>query len=466
MEVLDLARIQYAITTIFHFFFVPVSISMIFFVAIFETMYVWKKKKIYLDMSLFWGKIFLLAFAIGVVTGILQEFQFGMNWSEYSRFMGDVFGAPLAVEALLAFFMESTFIGVWMFGRNKLPKWVIALSAWLVALGTSLSALWILAANSFMQEPVGFKVENGKAVLTSFSALITNPQLLVEFPHTIFGALATGGFIIGGISAYKLAKKQNVEFFKKSFNYAMVIAFIAGFGIIFSGHSQAKHLMESQPMKMAASEALWNDSGDPAAWTLLANIDTKNKENTSEVNIPYLLSYLAYGQLNGSVDGMKTLQAKYEKLYGDNVNYIPPVKTVFWSFRIMAGFGGLMVLLSLIGLWFANRGTIANKKWFLSIMTAAIAIPFIANTTGWLMTEIGRQPWTVFGYYTTAQSVSPNVSKGQILFSTISFSSAYLILAIIMIMMVARVAKQGPDAISTAKSDTKVDLMDKEAFEE
>ncbi|MFJ8262548.1 cytochrome ubiquinol oxidase subunit I [Rummeliibacillus sp. NPDC094406] len=466
MEILDLARIQYAITTIFHFFFVPVSISMIFFVAIFETMYVWKKKKIYLDMALFWGKIFLLSFAIGVVTGILQEFQFGMNWSEYSRFMGDVFGAPLAVEALLAFFMESTFIGIWMFGRNKLPKWVIALSAWLVALGTMLSALWILAANSFMQEPVGFKIENGKAVLTDFMALLTNPQLLVEFPHTIFGALATGGFIIGGISAYNLLKKRNTEFFKKSFNYSMVVACIAGFGIMFSGHDQAQHLMESQPMKMAASEALWNDSGDPAAWTLLADIDTKNKENKWEVNIPYLLSYLAYSEFDGSVEGMKTLQAKYEKLYGDNVNYIPPVKTVFWSFRIMAGFGGLMVLLSLLGLWFANRGTIANQKWFLRLMIGAIAVPFIANTTGWIMTEIGRQPWTVFGYYTTAQSVSPNVSKGQLLFSTISFSSAYVILAVVMIMMVVRVAKQGPDAILKKKLDTKVDLMDKEAFEE
>lgn len=464
MEVLELARIQYAITTIFHFFFVPFSISMIFLVAIFETMYVWKKKKIYLDMSLYWGKIFLLSFAIGVVTGILQEFQFGMNWSEYSRFMGDVFGAPLAVEALLAFFMESTFIGVWMFGRNKLPKWVIALSAWLVAFGTMLSALWILAANSFMQEPVGFEIQNGKAVLTDFMALLTNPQLLVEFPHTIFGALATGGFVVGGICAYNLLKKRNTEFFKKSFNYAMTVACIAGFGIAFSGHTQAQHLMESQPMKMAASEALWNDSGDPAAWTLIGDIDTKNKENKWEVNIPYLLSYLAYSEFDGSVEGMKTLQAKYEKLYGEGINYIPPVKTVFWSFRVMAGFGGLMIIISLLGLWFANRKTLENKKWFLRVMIASIALPFVGNTAGWIMTEIGRQPWTVFGYYTTAQSISPNVSKGQLLFSTISFSSAYVILAAVMIMMVARVAKKGPDAVLNKKLDNKIDLMDKEAF--
>ena len=267
MEVLDLARMQYAITTIFHFFFVPISIGMIFLVAIMETLYVVKKQKIYLDMALFWGKIFLLAFSIGVVTGILQEFQFGMNWSEYSRFMGDVFGAPLAVEALLAFFMESTFIGVWMFGRDKLPKWVIALSAWLVALGTMLSALWILAANSFMQEPVGIEIVDGKAVLNDFMALITNPQLLVEFPHTIFGAYATGAFVVGGISAYNLWKKRNLDFFNRSFKISMIVAFISSFGIMFSGHDQAQHLMVTQPMKMAASEALWEDSGDPAAWT-------------------------------------------------------------------------------------------------------------------------------------------------------------------------------------------------------
>ena len=279
MDVLDLARIQYAITTIFHFFFVPISIGMIFLVAIMETLYVVKKQKIYLDMALFWGKIFLLAFAIGVVTGILQEFQFGMNWSEYSRFMGDVFGAPLAVEALLAFFLESTFIGVWMFGRDKLPKWVIALSAWLVALGTMLSALWILAANSFMQEPVGIEIVDGKAVLNDFIALITNPQLLVEFPHTIFGAYATGAFVVGGISAYNLWKKRNIDFFNRSFKISMIVAFISSLGIMFSGHAQAQHLMVTQPMKMAASEALWEDSGDPAAWSLIAKINSDKLEN-------------------------------------------------------------------------------------------------------------------------------------------------------------------------------------------
>lgn len=462
MEVLDLARIQYAITTIFHFFFVPISIGMIFIVAIMETLYVIKKQKIYLDMALFWGKIFLLAFAIGVVTGILQEFQFGMNWSEYSRFMGDVFGAPLAVEALLAFFMESTFIGVWVFGRDKLPKWVIALSAWLVALGTMISALWILAANSFMQEPVGIEIVNGKAVLNDFMALITNPQLLVEFPHTIFGAYATGAFIVGGISAYNLWKKRNVDLFNRSFKISMIIALISSIGIMFSGHDQAKHLMVSQPMKMAASEGLWEDSGDPAAWTLIANINSEKMENNWSIDIPYALSYLAYSEFSGSVEGMKTLQATYEKLYGEGINYIPPVQSVFWSFRIMAGLGGLMALLSALGLFFSFRKTIEQKTWLLKALVISIVTPFIANTAGWIMTEIGRQPWTVFGLYTTAQSVSPNVSAGQILFSTIAFSASYLILAIIMVSLVIKVVKKGPD--QPIKKEENIDLLDKEAF--
>ena len=463
MDVLMLARVQYAITTIFHFFFVPLSIGTIFLVAIMETLYFVKKKEVYLQMSKFWGKVFLISFAIGVVTGILQEFQFGMNWSEYSRFMGDVFGAPLAVEALLAFFMESTFIGVWVFGRNKLPKWVIALSAWLVTLGTTISALWILAANSFMQEPVGFEIVNGKAVLTDFMALITNPQLLVEFPHTVFGALGTGAFVVGGISAYNLLKKRNKDFFLRSFKLSMIVAAISSLLIALSGHSQAQHLMESQPMKMAASEALWEDSADPAAWTAIGGIDVKNQENRWEIDIPYALSYLAYSEFSGSVEGMLTLQEKYVELYGDG-DYIPPVKTVFWSFRIMVVLGGLMFVIAALGLFFAYRKTIEHKTWLLKILLVSIAMPFIANTAGWVMTEIGRQPWTVFGYYTTAQSISPNVSAGQILFSTISFSAAYVILAVVMVMMIVKAVKKGPFA--ELEKEENVDLMDKEAFEQ
>lgn len=464
MDVLDLARFQYAVTTIFHFFFVPLSIGLSFFVAIMETLYVVKKKQIYLDMAKFWGKIFLLSFAVGVVTGILQEFQFGMNWSEYSRFVGDVFGAPLAIEALLAFFMESTFIGIWLFGRDKLPKWVMAFSAWMVSIGTLLSALWILAANSFMQEPVGIEIIEGKAVLTDFMALLTNPQLLVEYPHTIFGALATGAFVVGGISAYNFWKKRDFAFFGKSFKIAMIIGLISGIGIMFSGHWQAQHLMESQPMKMAASEALWEDSEDPAAWAVIAGMDTEAMKNDWSIEIPYALSILAYNSLSGSVEGMKTLQATYEKLYGEGINYIPHVESVFWSFRVMVAFGGLMVLLAVLGLFFFKRKTLFQKTWLLKTLVAAVSMPFIANTAGWIMTEIGRQPWTVFGLYTTAQSVSPNVTAGQLLFSIIVFCGSYLILGVIMVYMVTRVVKKGP--YPPMKKEGNVDLLNKEAFEQ
>lgn len=464
MDVLDLARFQYAATTIFHFFFVPLSIGLGFFVAIMETLYVVKKEQIYLDMAKFWGKIFLLSFAVGVVTGILQEFQFGMNWSEYSRFVGDVFGAPLAIEALLAFFMESTFIGVWLFGRDKLPKWVMAFSAWMVAIGTLLSALWILAANSFMQEPVGIEIIEGKAVLTDFMALLTNPQLLVEYPHTIFGALATGAFVVGGISAYNFWKKRDFDFFGKSFKIAMIIGLISGIGLMFSGHWQAQHLMESQPMKMAASEALWEDSGDPAAWAALAGMDTEAMKNDWVIEIPYALSILAYNSLSGSVEGIKTLQATYEKLYGEGINYIPHVESVFWSFRVMVVFGGLMVLIAVLGLFFFKRKTLFQKTWLLKTIVAAIAMPFISNTAGWIMTEIGRQPWTVFGLYTTAQSVSPNVTAGQLLFSIIVFCGSYLVLGVIMVYMVTRVVKKGP--YPPMKKEENVDLLNKEAFEQ
>lgn len=462
MDVLDLARFQYAATTIFHFLFVPMSIGTIFLVAIMETLYVVKKKQIYLDMAKFWGKIFLLSFAIGVVTGILQEFQFGMNWSEYSRFVGDVFGAPLAIEALLAFFMESTFIGIWIFGREKLPKWVIAFSAWMVSIGTLLSALWILAANSFMQHPVGIEIVDGKPVLTDFMALITNGQLLVEFPHVVTGAFATGGLLVGGISAYKILKKQNVEFFRKSLNIAMIVALISGIGIALSGHSQAQYLMETQPMKMAASEALWEDSGDPASWAIIADMDTDEMKNNWSIEIPYLLSVLAYNDFEGSVEGMKTLQAAYEELYGEGVNYIPPVKTVFWSFRIMAALGGLMILAASLALFFNNKKTLSNKPWLLKALIWMIPMPFIANTAGWIMTEIGRQPWTVMGLYTTAQSISPNVSAGDLIFSIIVFCGSYLVLGGIMIYTVIRFIKKDP--YEQVEVEENVDLLSKEAF--
>ncbi|MCO7174542.1 cytochrome ubiquinol oxidase subunit I [Sporolactobacillus kofuensis] len=458
MDILSLARFQYAATTIFHFFFVPLSIGMVLIVSIMETMYVVKKNEIYKKMAQFWGKFFLINFAIGVVTGILQEFQFGMNWSEYSRFMGDVFGAPLAIEALLAFFMESTFIGIWLFGWDRLSKGAHLACIWLVTLGTSLSALWILTANSFMQHPVGFHIHNGRAEMNDFFALLTNPQLWVEFPHTIFGSFATGAFVVAGISAIALLTKKYVSFYVKSFKIAIIIGLFSSVLIALFGHAQAQYLVQTQPMKMAASEGLWKDSGSPAAWTVFANIDTKNHKNSAEIKIPYLLDVLSYDKLSGNVKGIDTLQKEYVQKYGKG-NYIPPVVATFWSFRIMTIMGAVLCLLGIIGIFLAWKKKLLDSKWFLRIMVAAIAVPFIGSTTGWLMTEIGRQPWTVFGYMQTAASVSPNVSAGELLFSIIAFITMYAILAVVMVYLFVRTYKEGPslDNKATVQSNDPFD---------
>ncbi|MDN3954167.1 cytochrome ubiquinol oxidase subunit I [Sporolactobacillus laevolacticus] len=458
MDVLSLARFQYAATTIFHFFFVPLSIGLVLIVSIMETMYVVKKNEIYKKMAQFWGKLFLINFAIGVVTGILQEFQFGMNWSEYSRFMGDVFGAPLAIEALLAFFMESTFIGIWLFGWDRLSKGAHLACIWLVTAGTSLSALWILTANSFMQHPVGFHIHNGRAEMNDFFALLTNPQLWVEFPHTIFGSFATGAFVVTGISAIALLRKKHVTFYMESFKIALIIGLFSGVLLAFFGHFQAQYLVQTQPMKMAASEGLWKDSGSPAAWTVTAKIDEKNHKNYGEINIPYLLDYLSYGKFSGNVKGMDTLQKEYVQKYGKG-NYIPPVLITFWSFRVMSGMGGLLCILSIIGMFLVWKKKLLDSKWFLRAMVAAIAIPYIGSTSGWLMTEIGRQPWTVFGFMQTAASVSPNVSAGELLFSIIAFIGMYSILAVVMVYLFVRTYKEGPslDNKATVQSNDPFD---------
>lgn len=446
MDPIMLARLQFATTTIFHFFFVPLSIGLALLIAIMETMYVVKGKEEYKRMAKFWGKLFLINFAVGVVTGILQEFQFGMNWSDYSRFVGDVFGAPLAVEALFAFFLESTFIGLWIFGWDRLSKRVHLLCIWLVAIGTAVSAFWILAANSFMQHPVGFEINNGRAEMNDFFALITNGQLLVEFPHTVLGAFATGAFLITGVSAYKLLKKQDVKFFKKSFQIAIIVGLISSFGTALFGHQQAQYLVETQPMKMAASEALWGKSGDPAPWTVYAHIDSENGKNNFEIQVPYLLSFLSYSSFNGEVKGINELQAEYEQTYGPG-NYIPPVRTTFWSFRIMVAAGSLMIVLGLWGIYLMKRKKLESpNKWYYKLMLWSISLPFIANTAGWVMTEIGRQPWTVFGLMQTKDSISPSVTSGQILFSVISFTTIYAALGAVMVYLFVKVIKSGPYA--------------------
>lgn len=444
MSNLLLARLQFGVTTVYHFFFVPLTIGLVFLIAVMETAYVVTKNDEYKRMVKFWGKLFLINFAVGVVTGIMQEFQFGMNWSSYSRFVGDVFGAPLAVEALVAFFLESTFLGVWIFGWDKVSKKVHLLSIWLVAIGTTLSAFWILTANAFMQEPVGYTVRNGHAEMSSFGALITNVQLWLEFPHVWFGALATGAFFVTGISAYHLLRKNSVNIFRRSFHIGATIAVLASLLVAVVGHEQAQHLIKAQPMKMAASEALWNTSPEHAPWTLVAGINSTDHKNTFEIQIPYGLSILAYNKLDGQVEGINQLQAQYEQKYGPG-NYIPPVGVTFWSFRIMVAAGSLMILLALYGFYLSMKERLIHSRRFLRWMMYAIALPYLANTMGWIMTEIGRQPWAVFGLLKTSDGVSPTVSAAMVLTTLIGFALVYGVLAVIDVFLLVKFLKQHPD---------------------
>lgn len=458
MDPLILARIQFASTTIFHYFFVPMSIGLALLIAIMQTMYVVKGKEMYKRMTKFWGKLFLINFAVGVVTGILQEFQFGMNWSTYSRFVGDVFGPSLAIEALAAFFMESTFIGLWIFGWDRMSKRLHLMSVWLVAFGTSLSAFWILSANSFMQNPVGFEFADGRAQMNSFPEILTNQYLWAQFPHVLTTAFATGAFFIAAVSAWKIGKKHEVEMFKSSFRISVIVAVIASISFLISGHHTAKTLVETQPMKLAAAEALW-ETTESAPFTLFANIDPEAKTNSAEIQIPGVLSFLSYGKFDAQVTGMNDLQLQYEEKYGPG-DYVPPVRTVFWSFRIMVAVGMVMLLLSLYGLYLSSKDKFAQKPWYSKFMPYAIALPFIANSVGWVIAEIGRQPWVVFGVLKTADTVSPSVTAGEVLFSLIAFSGIYALLAGVCVYLFVRVIKN-EETGDTKKVKTSNDPFDK-----
>ena len=375
MDALTLARWQFGITTIYHFFFVPLTIGLSLLVAIMETAYVRTGNEIFKRMAQFWGQLFLINFAMGVVTGIVQEFQFGMNWSTYSRFVGDIFGAPLAIEALLAFFLESTFLGIWIFGWDRLSKRLHLATIWLVVLGTNLSALWILIANSFMQEPVGYIMRHGRAEMTNFFALLTNPNVWVQYPHVLMAGLATAAFFVLGISAYRLLKKSgDLDLFRRSANIGMVAALIASFLVAIVGHYQAQHMVQTQPMKMAAAEALFN-SENPASFSLFTIGNVQGTKDVFSIRIPDLLSILAYNEAGGNVQGIDQLQTAYVQKYGPG-DYVPPVPVIYWSFRLMVGAGVLMILLALLTLFLAFRKRLETTRWFLWLLPFAIALPY------------------------------------------------------------------------------------------
>ncbi|HRF50544.1 MAG TPA: cytochrome ubiquinol oxidase subunit I [Anaerolineales bacterium] len=417
-----LAQWQFGITTVYHYFFVPLTIGLTTMTALMQTLWFLNGQDVYKQMTKFWGKLMLINFAMGVVTGIVQEFQFGMNWSEYSRFVGDIFGAPLAIEALLAFFMESTFLGLWLFGWDRVSKRAHLASIWLVAIGSLLSSVWILIANAFMQNPVGYELRNGRAEMTDFLALLFNPSVQVAFPHVIGGAFTTAGFFVMGISAWHLLRKSHVDLFKRSFQLGAIVGLIAIGLTVLNGHEQARHMIASQPMKMAAAEGLYVTE-DPASFSVLTIGDFEGNEVFS-FRIPTLLSLLSYNQLTGVVRGMDDLQVEYEARFGPG-DYRPPAFVVYWSFRAMVGSGFAMLGLAVVAL-VISLGDLTEKagRW-LALYPLAILLPYVANSTGWLMTEVGRSPWVVHGLMKIEDAVSPNVSGEAVLFTTIVFTLLY-----------------------------------------
>jgi cytochrome d ubiquinol oxidase subunit I len=446
MSNVDLARWQFAITTIYHFLLVPLSIGLAFFVAICQTLAYRTGRDVYARMTRFWGRIMLVSFALGVATGIVQEFQFGMNWSAYSRYVGDVFGAPLAIEGLLAFFLESTFLGLWIFGRGRLSPRLHLMCIWMVSVGTMLSAYFILAANSWMQHPVGYRIDpaNGHARLTSIFKVLTNDTLLLAFPHTILGAFATGGMVVVAVCAWHLLRGNADELYPQTLRLALPLVLGATLLTGGVGHFQGVLLVKEQPMKMSSAEALF-ETKKPAPLSIFATGDvTPNPERTNvDIQIPHVLSLLATNSWNGEVKGINAINAEYRRKYGPG-EYAPVVGVTYWSFRAMIGAATLLILLTALALvQVRRRGRPA--RLLLRALPFAAALPFLANTAGWIFTEMGRQPWVVQGLLKTSDAVSPTVSTASIAASMVAFTLLYGLLGAIGVRLILRIAKAGPE---------------------
>ncbi|MEU8172626.1 cytochrome ubiquinol oxidase subunit I [Microbispora hainanensis] len=462
MDALDLARWQFGVTTVYHFLFVPLTIGLGVYVAGLQTAWLRTGKEHYLRLTKFFGKLFLINFAMGVVTGIVQEFQFGMNWSEYSTFVGDVFGAPLALEALLAFFLESTFLGLWIFGWDRLPKRVHLACLWAAVIGSNLSAYFILAANAWMKHPVGYEVVDGRARMTDLWAVLTNPTALAQVPHVVAGSfVVAGGFVIA-VAGYRILRERGLrvlpgrrtgqavqdatvpmrgvpDMWRTSLRAALVMTAIAGAVVAGTGDLSGQLLHEQQPMKLAAAEGLRHDTAG-APFSIVPGVE-----------VPGLLSLLSAHDPGATVQGVDDIQARYANAFGP-ADYIPNLPVVFWSFRVMIVFGMATVGLSVLGLWLTRRrrrqrgGTARPVPgWFARLCVLALPLPIAAIISGWLLSEIGRQPWTVQGELMTAASVSPGVSLGEVAITLAVFTVLYGVLALAEGVLLVRHVKAGPE---------------------
>ena len=469
-NVLELARWQFGIVTVYHFFFVPLTIGLAPLVAIMQTVWVRTGNERWLRLTKFFGKLFLINFAIGVVTGIVQEFQFGMNWSDYSRFVGDVFGAPLAIEALLAFFLESTFIGLWIFGWDRLPRGLHAGCIWMVHLGTLASSWFILAANSWMQHPVGYRFNQatGRAELTDFWAVMVNKVQLGTFPHVIAAAYMTGAAFVVGVSGwlYLRGRRDDQALHRRSIRLGAWVLFGAGLAVAVTGDVQGKIMTEVQPMKMAAAEALWDTSDSCAPFSVFTVGTPDGKEKKWAVEVPCVLSFLATGHVDQKVQGINQLREQYRSTYGSDPgakyytpdDYTPIIPVTYWTFRWMMGLGAAGAGGAALILWLTRKGrtptSAVAQRWFPRLTIAVPLFVLLSNSAGWIFTEMGRQPWAVFGLMTTRSAVSPGVSAGEVWATLLSFSALYLVLAVIEVGLLLRIIRKGAEPFVEPPSPT------------
>ncbi|SCL25555.1 cytochrome bd-I ubiquinol oxidase subunit 1 apoprotein [Micromonospora nigra] len=445
MDAVELARFQFASTNIFHFFFVSLTVGLAFFIAVLETIAYRRHgaRETYARMTNFFGHLFLINFAVGVVTGIVQEFQFGMNWSEYARFVGNIFGVPLALEVLMAFFIESTFIGLWWFGKDKLSPLLRLGCIWLVAIATQISAFWVVLANAWMQRPVGYRIDDERAVLTSFSEVVFNYKAWLYFAHVQGSAWTVAGFFALAISAFHLLRRRDVEVFSRALRVALVFAAVGTTFSATSGHFEAQVARADQPMKFAAMEAQWETSDSPAPWSVIAGIDQDARSNSFNVEIPYVGSVLAFNRLEGRYEGMRELNEEYQRLYGPG-EYIPPVAPVYWSFRLMVAIGVLLLLTAFTGLflWWRRRAGLDQTRWYLRLLVLLVPLPWVANFLGWIVTELGRQPFLVYGLLTVPEGVSANTFR-EVLVGLVGLWVVYLGLIGLDIFLLTSTARAG-----------------------
>ena len=445
----DLARLQFATTSIYHFLFVPLTLGLAPMVATMQTLWRRSGDETWLRLTRFFGTLLLINFAIGVATGLVQEFQFGMDWAAYSNFVGGVFGAPLAIEGLAAFFLEATFIGLWIFGWDRLSPRVHLATIWIVAIGTWLSGYFILVANSWMQHPVGYKIVDGKAQLTDVGALLSNEFAIRAWVHVILAGLIFGSIVVLGVSSWHLLRGRNTDLFRRAAALALIVAVPVTLLQLIVGNRFGETVTAAQGMKIAASEAQWTTC-DPCGFSLfqIGGFSAENPDPTVSITVPRLLSYMATGSFSGQVQGLNELQSQEEKQFGPS-NYMPNVELMYWSMRVMAYVGVLMFLIAAVGAWLYRKGRLEKARWYLWTAVGAIALPFVAATFGWILTEMGRQPWIVQGLLKTSQAHSPSVTSTTIGVSLGVFVALYIVLGVVDFVLMRRYARLDPPPLRT-----------------